>query len=80
MNSSVSKAVPAPPCPKQRGNKTGVVIRCKNLEALQERPTGHESAADYDRTGPGEADQNVSTSRRRMSSLHRGQPSVDSVP
>jgi hypothetical protein len=26
------------------------------LQALQERPTGHESAADYDRTGPGEAD------------------------
>jgi hypothetical protein len=33
-----------------------VVIRCKNLQALQERPTDHESAPDYDRTGPGEAD------------------------
>ena len=26
------------------------------MQALQERPTGHESAADYHRTGPGEAD------------------------
>jgi hypothetical protein len=33
-----------------------VVIRCKNLQALQQRPTGHEGAPDYDRTGPSEAE------------------------